>query len=102
MSAERKRRNGFRWGFELVCLILIAVLAAVMMWMKTSELRSREKEYRAREQLLEQQINEQTERTDALNEKKKYVKTDQYIEQVAREKLGLINPEEVLFKEREE
>lgn len=87
---------------ELLCLIVIVVLAAVMMRSKTKELEQKKQEAIAREELLEQQIQEQKDRTADLEDQKTYVKTDEYIEEIARDKLGLINPDEVLFKEKEE
>ena len=34
----------------------------------------------------------------ALEEKRVYVQTKQYIEKVAKEKLGLVNPDEIILK----
>ena len=38
------------------------------------------------------------ERARELEEYKIYVKTKQYAEEVAKEKLGLVNPDEILLK----
>ena len=38
------------------------------------------------------------ERDEKLKEYSKYVKTKKYIEEVAREKLGLIYEDEIIFK----
>mgnify|MGYP006877014463 CR=1 FL=1 len=40
-------------------------------------------------------------RTAELQEYKIYVKTKQYAEEVAKEKLGLVNPDEILLKPTE-
>lgn len=39
----------------------------------------------------------QLELSDELKEKEDYVKTDEYIEEMAR-KMGLVSPDEVIFK----
>ena len=37
-------------------------------------------------------------REEQLEEERVYVQTKQYIEKVAKEKLGLVNPDEILLK----
>lgn len=97
---NRKNRQ-FSIRFELILLIVIMALAAYLILAKTRELETRKQDAIAKEQMLEKQIREEQSRTEELKEKKTYVKTDEYIEEVARDKLGLINPDEVLFKEKE-
>lgn len=50
---------------------------------------------------LSQQIAEQESRSDSLDEYKKYVKTKKYVEEIAKEKFGLIYPDELVFKPTE-
>ena len=47
------------------------------------------------------QKEEEEKRTAELQEYKIYVKTKQYAEEVAKEKLGLVNPDEILLKPTE-
>ena len=51
-----------------------------------------------RMQQLEAQLRDEEERTKKLEEYKVYVKTKQFAEEVAKEKLGLVNPDEILLK----
>ena len=46
----------------------------------------------------EAQLRDEEERTKKLEEYKVYVKTKQFAEEVAKEKLGLVNPDEILLK----
>jgi len=95
------RRNSFPAFVILMCTVIVVGTVAYLLWAKTEDLKAKEQEAIMQEELLNRQIEEQKERTAELEEEKKYVKTDEYIEEVAREKLGLINPNEVLFKENE-
>ena len=52
----------------------------------------------AQEAELERQLQQEAERAAEIEELETYVGTDEYIEDVAKEKLGLINPNEILFK----
>lgn len=85
----------------VVCILIIAGLLIYMFWANTKTLKRKEQEAITKEEQLQKQIEEQDARTEELNERKKYVHTDEYIIEVARDKLGLIMPEEILFKEKE-
>ena len=37
-------------------------------------------------------------RTDELNEYKKYIQTKKYVEDVAKDKFGLVYPDEIIFR----
>ena len=47
---------------------------------------------------LESQIVEEEKRTTEIEELEDYMKSDDYIEQVAKEKLGMVNDGEIIFK----
>ena len=52
----------------------------------------------AREQRLTEQVADEESRTDELEEKKIDVQSKEYIEKIAKEKLSLVYPDEILFK----
>ena len=47
---------------------------------------------------LQQQIDEEDNRTKEIAEYGKYTKTKKFVEEVAKEKLGLVNENEIIFK----
>ena len=55
-------------------------------------------QYRLKEEQLEQQKSEEEQRAQELEEYRIYVQTKEYIEKVAKEKLGLVNKDEILLK----
>ena len=55
-------------------------------------------EYQLREQTLNQQVAAEENRAKELEEYRIYVQTKQYIEEVAKQKLGLVKPDEILLK----
>lgn len=65
---------------------------------KGSTLKKSDLDYQQKEQQLEAQLRDEEERTKKLEEYKVYVKTKQFAEEVAKEKLGLVNPDEILLK----
>jgi cell division protein DivIC len=48
--------------------------------------------------LLENQLDEQAQRRDELQTRSIYVTTKQFIEEFAREKLGLVYEDELIFR----
>ena len=51
-----------------------------------------------RKEELQQQLEEEEKKTTELEEYKIYVQTKQFIESEARQKFGLVNPDEILLK----
>ena len=43
-------------------------------------------------------IKEEEKRSEEVKEYEKYVQTDEYIKETAEDKLGLVNPNEIIFK----
>ena len=60
---------------------------------------SKNQDYKQQEAELESQIKKEEERSKEIKEYQDYVKTDDYIREVAEDKLGLVDPNEILFKQ---
>ena len=54
-----------------------------------------------KEETLQKRLEQEEQRAEQLEEQRIYVQTKQYIEKVAKEKLGLVNPDEILLKPAE-
>lgn len=80
---------------SMVVLILAGVVAV-----KSVELRQKKEVYAAREAALEQQIELEQARTEEIEEYRKYTQTKAYVEEVAKDKLGLVYQGEIIFKEQ--
>lgn len=55
--------------------------------------------YDARAAALNQSIEAEQTRTEEIQKLKEYMLTDEYAEQAAREKLGMIKENEIIFQE---
>ena len=49
--------------------------------------------------MLEEQIEEEKRRSEEIEEYGKYTKTKKFVEDMAKEKLGLVKDDEIVFKE---
>ncbi len=47
----------------------------------------------------EQQIENENQRTEDISEMQEYMQSDEYLEKVAKDKLGLVKDGEIIFKE---
>ncbi len=98
---EKKESIRERLFFPIGLLFFVGVLAGLTN-MRSADLREQEQSYIEREAKLQEQIDAEHERTEELEQRKKYVGTKQYIEEVARDRLGLIDPDEILIQENKD
>lgn len=92
-----RKRNQNRFSMFLVSLVVLMIMAAVAV--KSMELQKKIDAKAAEVAQLEAQIAEERQREQEIEEFGKEVQTKGYIENVAREKLGLVYQGEILFKE---
>lgn len=101
---KRSRKNASVFGQHKKSVVIIytvlGMLAATLA-VNAVNLYARNEVYKQQEAELEAQIEEQKTRSDKVEEYKEYIKTDDYIKDVAEEKLGLVDPNEILFRPEE-
>lgn len=94
-AAYRKKRQN-KFGMFLVTTVIVMMLIVVAV--KSIELRQKLALYQEKEQVLLEQIEEEELRSEEIAEYEKYTQTKKYIEEVAKDKLGLVNEGEIIFK----
>lgn len=94
---RRKQQISVHKKSVLAVSFVILLLAAVL-WIDGISLREKDKTYQAQEAELKKQIEEEQERSAEIDELEQYVGTDEYVEEVAKDKLGLVNKGEIIFK----
>ena len=96
-----RRREALNNRAALIAVTGVVFSLAVAVEVKGTQLRATERELLAQEQTLMMQLNDEKNRAQDLEEERVYVQTKEYIEKVAKEKLGLVNPGETLLKPSE-
>lgn len=91
---RKKRQN--RMAAFLVMSVVTMLLIVVSF--KSAELEERKAAYEVREHTLQEQIDAETLRAEQIEEYRKYTQTKKYVEEVAKEKLGLVNDGEIIYK----
>lgn len=95
--AFRRRRNENRLGMTMAVCAILMITAVV--GINSLSLRQKQEKYAAREQELLTLIEEEEARTEELKELETYTKTKKYAEEVAKDKLGLVYENEIIFQE---
>lgn len=89
-----KRQN--RLGMFLVSVVVVMLLVVVSV--NSVLLKQKQDTYREREAELDELIAAEEIRTTELEDLKRYTQTQAYVEEVAKEKLGLVKEGEIVFK----
>lgn len=79
---------------------VVAILFIAMMTQSIS-VEKQLSQYQQELEELDKKMTEETERTKEIDDMKEYMETDEYAEEVARDKLGLVKDNEIVFKEQE-
>ena len=95
-KANRRRSHLGAWG---IILIVLAVFGASSVG--GIHLRQKYYAYQERENSLMEQIEAEERRAEEIEELEAYTKTKKYVEDVAKEKLGLVYEDEVIFKSKD-
>lgn len=94
---RRRNKNGTGTGiivFVVLCIFGIVAFGKI-------KLEDKKKNLDITMKNLETQINNEKERSVDIKNLEAYVQTKKYIEEIAREKLGLVYEYEIIFKEEE-
>ena len=93
---KRKRKNGLK-----IIAVAVLVLFAVITY-SSVELQAEKRALEKQKAELEEQLQTEQERSEELEDKKAYMQTVRYIEEVARKVLGLVYPDETILRPEEE
>ena len=94
----RAKRQVLQHRVSMIMIITVIVVLGVTLSIGSISLHKKNNEYKAREAELESQLDQEATRAEEIEELEEYVGTDEYVEDVAKEKLGLVYPNEILFE----
>lgn len=97
---RRRRKSSNRFG--MLSIVVVVLLLLVVVSFMRIELHRKNEERLAKEEYLIAQIDKENERKEDLKEQEKYTQTKQYIEDIAKSKLGLVYENEIIFKTEDE
>lgn len=84
-------------GATAIMVVVFAMIVFIILF-QSQDLKTRKAELQKEATYLEQQIHEQEKRSEEIAEYSKYVQTKQYVEDMARTRLGLVYKDEIIFE----
>ena len=94
--AYRKKRQN---KASMVLVTIVVLMMLIVVTVKSVELQGKREAYALREEELREEIAAEEARTEEIEEYGKYTQTKKYVEEVAKDKLGLVYEGEIIFKD---
>ena len=82
----------------MVAIAAVVMVLLVGLLVQSQKLSAQNVKYAEKKSNLEQQIKDEEMRADDIENMKDYIDSPEYIEKIARDKLGLVYKDEILFK----
>ena len=95
---SQAKNHALQHKISVLSISCVIVLLAIILSVGSISLREKNNAYKAQETELEEQLKKENARAEEIDALEEYVGTDEYVEDVAKEKLGLVNPNEILFR----
>ena len=82
----------------MVAIAAVVMVLLVGLLVQSQKFSAQNVKYAEKKANLEQQIKDEEMRADDIENMKDYIDSPEYIEKIARDKLGLVYKDEILFK----
>ena len=102
MAGKRKKKRKkiiIRNRLSVIGILIVALILNVIVLIQTRKEQQINSVYRETEQELQAMSEQESERAREIEELKEKITTDEYIEKIAIEKLGLVPENEIIFEE---
>ena len=96
--AGKKRRPSSSNRRGMVAIAAIVMVLLVGLLVQSQKLSTLNRQYETRKNELQQQINDEDLLAGEIEHLHDYVNSTEYIEKIARDKLGLVYKDEILFQ----
>lgn len=100
MQDHRITRN-YTWLAGFVVILLMGIICSAV-YKASEQAEEKNASYDAQIAALNMQLEEQEQRREELEYRSVYITTKQFIEEFAKEKLGLVYDDELIFRPEEE
>jgi cell division protein DivIC len=98
MASKMNRRKKLRKHLGSFAIVGVVLLLLIFVSVASLSIRVTNGNKQERIAELESQIEAEEKKSEELEEYKKYVQTKKYAEEVAKDKLGLVYEDEIIFK----
>ena len=102
MTKKNKKRRARKTRNRVgkVCVSFMVLALVLILSVQIVHLYHKNEDYKAQEAMLQAELEAETERAKELQEKEEYIGSQEYVEDVAKSKLGMTYENEIVFKEK--
>lgn len=94
IRVRKKKQN----SLAMLLVLMVVFVMMIVVFVNNRSLKEKLANYKQKEAALTEQIEKEKQRAEEIEEFEKYTKTKKYIEDVAREKLGLVYEDEIIIQ----
>ena len=94
IRVRKKKQN----SLAMLLVLMVVFVMMIVVSFNNRNLKQKLAIYQQKEAILNEQIEQEKKRAEEIEEFQKYTKTKKYIEEVAREKLGLVYEDEIIIQ----
>lgn len=98
MKKRKKANRKLQHKLSIYLITGVLVILGGTVTVASISLHKKNQGYMKQEAELVKQLEAEAARSEEIDELEEYVGTDEYVEDVAKEKLGLVYPNEILFE----
>lgn len=98
---RRKKKKSLQNKIAMASVTFVVGILFIGLMAESSRLEGKVAQYEAKKSEVSAKIKDEEARTKEIDELKKYMQTDEYAKEVARDKLGLVEGNQIIFKEEE-
>lgn len=95
-AMKRRKRN----PSGVILIMMVSLILVVGVSTSSKKLENKLENYKIRQEQLELQIEAEKVRAEEIAEYAKFVQTDKFVEEIAKDKLGLVYEDEIVFKKK--
>lgn len=97
----RAKRNSRYNKIAMIGITLVVCMMLVVLFIEGQSVKEKIAANNERQQELTEQIEDEQERTEEIEDMQDYMQSDEYTEKIAKEKIGLVKENEIIFKEED-
>lgn len=94
----RARRRVLQHKLSILLISGVVLILGITLSVASVSSRAKNRDLKLQEAELEEQLEAEKAKSEEIDELEEYVGTDEYVEDVAKDKLGLVYPNEILFE----
>lgn len=98
---KKKKRHKGSNRREMICISAVILVLMGVVFVQSDRLQKKNQAYENKIEDLNGQIAQESERAAEIEELRAYVQTPEYAAQAAKERLGMVGEDEILFRAAE-